>query len=97
MLRKGETMTEERRIKDRRDGTHFPPCPQLEEHLDLERAVLQELEEIKKTLKDMAELLTVFKNTKGFVTVIKWLGGIVIGAGALWLAIATIARGFKGP
>jgi len=90
-------MNEERRIADRREGAHSPPCPQLEEHLQLERAVLQELGEIKKTLSDMRELLVVFKNTKGFVTVIKWLGGIVIGAGALWLAIATLAKAVKGP
>jgi hypothetical protein len=89
-------MNEDRRIKDRREDDHAPPCKQLEEHLVLERAVLQELSEIKKTLSDMRELLVVFRNTKGFVTVIKWLGGIVIGAGALWLAISTLTKAVKG-
>jgi hypothetical protein len=88
-------MDEERRVKDRKDGAHFPPCTQLEEHLVLERTMLKELAEIKESLKDMRELLNVFKNTKGFVTIVKWFGGLVIGAGALWLAIATLVKGIK--
>jgi len=76
---------------------HSSPCTLLERHLDIERALFLKLEGIEKSLKEMRELLNVFRNTKGFVLGVKWLGGIVIGAAALWLAISTLFKGVKVP
>jgi len=85
----------ESRSPERRKQDHIPPCSILKTHVDLEKALLVELNEIKKSLADMKDLLQIFNNTRGFVTVLKWLGGIVIGLGALWLAITTLLQAFK--
>jgi hypothetical protein len=57
--------------------------------------VVQELSEIKETLTDVKGMLTVFKNTKGFITTIKWVGGVLIGFVALWVALSTLLQAIR--
>lgn len=74
--------------------THLPPCEPLaeckegvSEKMEL---ILEKIEQISKTQKSMAEIVTAWNNTKGFVNTIQLISKVLRWASITGAAIAAI-------
>lgn len=88
-------MTDQTRRTCDHPDIHPSPCNQLLTHVTLEEELRTDMAEIKETLAEMKEMLTLFKNTKGFVTTIKFIGIAGIGIAAFTGAVAAMLAAIK--
>lgn len=90
-------MTDERRRETDcidYDG-HNTPCEKLVHHIDLETEIRAKLDLIERNQAEMMEMLIMFKNTKGFIITLKWLGLTVVSIAAVGGVIAGALAAFK--
>lgn len=79
----------DKRIELRRAAdvaNHTPPCPILQDYMQVSEQIHIDLQLIKQTLTETKEMLEAFRNAKGFIRTVQILGEI-----AKWcIAIGTV-------
>ena len=95
--------TRKRRISDRADDDvveSFAACPAFHDHssiprmLEILEKIAEKQEEQAKKLEEVAEIVTAWNNTKGFIktlstigTLLKWIVATCAAAAAIWASI----------